>query len=250
MPNAGSNAPTNPLDGVPPLKTQVLTEEDDKIKALKLVADSIAQQRQASSRAMIFHPFTIAAYVLVLGIISKYMYKGTSDLAILMTTCAGATMAGLVAIRGLTAGYIHLAEELTWKFAENEDGEQDIFIGSRYGEELIGALILRLERNGSAGGSPKKRRPSKGGKGIIRAWTVRMRYRGTGVGTELLEEAVKVSREKLGNSAEVGFAAEHANSTMLLAEMYNGVFRRGEMKAAMALDRVLVNMDTSVRKKR
>lgn len=247
--DSNETVPADPLEGVPPLKTQVLTEESDKVSALKLVADSIAQQRQAASRAVIFHPFTIAAYVLILGIISKYMYKQRDDIGILVTTCAGATMAGLVGIRGLTAGYIHLAEELTWKFSENEDNEEDIFIGSRYGEEVIGALILRLERNGNAG-NPKKRRASKGGKGIIRAWTVRMRYRGTGVGIELLEEAVRVSREKLGNSAEMGFAAEHANSKMILPDMYNGVFRRGELKATMALDRALENMDTSVRKKR
>lgn len=188
-------------------------------------------------------------YVLLLGIVNQFLYKTADDIGIVLTTCAGVTMVCLVAVRGATSGYIHLAEDFSWKFAQNEDGEGDTIIGSRYGEEIIGALILRLERNGSNGGSPRKRRASKGGKGIIRAWTTRIKYRGTNVGTGLLEEAVRVSRERLGNSAEVGFAVEHANSKMVLPEMFNGVFRKGERRAAQALEHVIKN-ETGNRKKR
>jgi GNAT superfamily N-acetyltransferase len=143
-------------------------------------------------------------------------------------------MACLIAVRGITSGYINLAEELNWNYAKNKDGEEDTIIGSRYGEELIGACILRLERNGSG-----KKARKLGGKGIVRAWTVRIKYRGRGVGTELLEEAVRVTREKLGGSAEIGFAAEHANSKMVLPELFNGGFRKREAKAAKLLDGVV-----------
>ena len=241
---------TDPLEGVPPLVTKQLTDEDDKIKALKLIADSIAQQRQHASRAVIFHPLTIAGYIVLLAIMFKLVYKTRSDLGIVATTAAGLTMACLIAVRGLTGGYLNLAEDFNWKFAKNEDGEEDIIIGSRYGEEIMGALILRLERNGNGSGKKKSKSAKTGGKGVVRAWTVRIRYRGKGVGTELLEEAVKITRETLGNSAEIGFAAEHANSKMILPEIFNASFRQKEARAAKALEKVIESMDGGSKKKR
>jgi hypothetical protein len=241
---------TNPLADVPPLTTTTLTSEADKVAALKLIADSIAQQRQLASRALIFHPITIAVYIAVVAITSQFMYKDRSDIGILATTLAGVTMTCLIAVRGLTGGYLTLAEDFKWAWIQNEDGEEDTIIGSRYGEELIGALVLRLERNGNGGGKKKAKSGKTGGKGVVRAWTVRIRYRGGGVGTELLEEAVKVTREKLGNSAEIGFAAEHANSKMILPEIFNGAFRKRETKAAKALEAVVESMDGSSKKKR
>jgi hypothetical protein len=240
---------TNPLDEIPLLTTAPLTTESDKIAALKLVADSIAQQRQFASRSLIFHPITIAAYIAILGIVSQFMYKSRSDIGILVTTSAGVTMACLIAVRGMTSGYIQMAEDFNWSFAKNEEGEEDVIIGSRYGEEIIGALILRLERNESPGGK-KKMKGKNGGKGVVRAWTTRIKYRGTGVGTELLEEAVGVTRETLGNSAEIGFAAEHANSKMVLPEIFNGGFRKSETRAAKALEAVIESMNVGSKKKR
>jgi ribosomal protein S18 acetylase RimI-like enzyme len=240
-------APTNPLEGVPPLTTTVLTAEDDKVAALKLVADSIAQQRQIASRAVIFHPLTLALYTAILGIVAKLMYKESSDAALLVTTYAGVTMACLVAVRSATAGYIQHAEDFNWSFAKTEDGEEDTIIGSKYGDNIIGALILRIER--ATNGKKKGKNGKMGGKGVVRAWTTKMRYRGTGVGTALLEEAVRKTRERLGNSAEIGFAQEHANSKMVLPELFNGTFRQKERRAALELESVVDGMDTG-RKKR
>jgi hypothetical protein len=242
--------PPNPLDEIPPLTTKVLITEEDKIAALKLVADSIAQQRQFAARSIIFHPITIAGYILILAIVSQFLYKSRSDIGVVATTSAGITMACLIAVRGLTSGYLSLAEQFNWKFVHNEDGEEDTIIGSRYGEEIIGACIIRLERNGNGGGKKKAKSGKTGGKGIVRAWTTRIKYRGNGVGTELLEEVVRVTREKLGNSAEIGFAAEHANSKMILPEFFNGGFRKREARAAKALEGVVESMDSGSRKKR
>ena len=97
-------------------------------------------------------------------------------------------MTCLIAVRGLVSGYLTLAEDFKWAWIQNEDGEEDTIIGSRYGKELIGALVLRLERNGNGSGKKKAKSGKTGGKGVVRAWTVRIRYRGGGVGTELLEE--------------------------------------------------------------
>ncbi|KAH8602076.1 hypothetical protein B0O99DRAFT_128994 [Bisporella sp. PMI_857] len=229
----------NPLDAIPALTTDVLTTESDRASALKLVADSVAQQRQLASRAVIFHPITLAAYSCLLAITHRYLYKSSDDLGVLLTTFAGLTMACLVGVRSLTAGYISAAEEVSWSFVQNEDGEDDIIIGSRYGDDIIGALVLRLERNGNY--SPQRRKAKKGktgGKGVVRAWTTKLRYRGTGIGRDLLEHTVKLTRDRLGNSAEIGFAAQHANSKMILPEMFNGGFRKTERQAARALDAV------------
>ncbi|KAF4635934.1 hypothetical protein G7Y89_g2151 [Cudoniella acicularis] len=251
---AASSPPSNPLDEIPALTTKQLTTDKDKIAALKLIADSIAQQRQIGSTAVIFHPLTIAVYIAILAITSRIVYKAPNDLGILATTCGGITMACLIAIRGLSSGYLAQAEEMKWSFIENEDGEEDVVIGSRYGEEIIGACVLRLERNPPSPGSKKKGSKSSGktgGKGIVRAWTVRIRYRGKGVGTELLEEAVKIAKEKLGGSPEIGFAKEHANSKMLLPEVFNSVFRKREVKAAKLLESVVEYTDgAGIKKKR
>lgn len=151
-------------------------------------------------------------------------------------------MACLVAVRAATAGYLQTAEGFNWNFATNDEGEEDVIIGSRYGEEIIGALILRMERAPHLNGSPRKGKSGrKGGRGVVRAWTTKVRYRGTGVGTEMLEEAVRETRVKLGNSAEVGFAKEHANAKMILPEMFNGEFRRRERRAAKTLEAVVAD---------
>ena len=241
----------DPLDSIPALTTKPLTTGPDRAAALKLVADSVAQQRQLAAKAIIYHPITIAVYVLVLAIASQFLYKSTSDIPLIVTTCAGITMTLLVGVRAGTNEYINLAEAFNTSFLENDDGEQDIVIGSRYGEGIIGALILRIERNGHGNGKKKPKGSGKtGGTGLVRAWTVKQRYRGAGVGTELLEEAVRLTREKVGNSAEIGFAAEHANSKMVLPEMFNRGFRKREVMAAMALEAVIVNTAGGNKKKR
>lgn len=239
----------NPLDEIPPLTTAALTAEADKTAALKLIADSIAQQRQLASRAVIFHPLTIAVYIGVLAILSRLIYKSNTDIGLLLTTGAGITMTGLVAVRGITRGYVDFAESLNWNWVKNEDGEDDIIVGSRYGEDIIGAAVLRLERYGHGSGKKKTKNSKTGGKGLVRAWTTKMRYRGTGVGTELLEEAVRITRDKLGSSAEIGFAVEHANSKAVLPEIFNGGFRKREMRAAKALETVVESMELSKKKR-
>jgi hypothetical protein len=249
--------PLDPLSSLPPLTTRVLTSAPDRIAALKLVADSIAQQRQFAAVAVIFHPATIAAYILALAIASQILYRTSGDIPLLVTTCAGITMTLLVGVRAWTGGYITQAEAFSSSFLADGDGEQDVVIGSRYGETIIGALILRIERNGYSGhghwGSNGRRRTKgsrNGGKGLVRAWTTKQKYRGAGVGTEMLEEAVRLTREKLGNAAEIGFAAEHANSVMVLPEMFNRGFRKREVRAARALEAVVESMSGASKKKR
>ena len=83
----------------------------------------------------------------------------------------------------------------------------------------------------------------------MRAWTTKLKHRGQGIGRDLLTEAVRVTKERCGKDAEVGFAKEHANSTMVLPSIFNGTFRRDEMRAAKALDAVVSDWENT-RKKR
>lgn len=250
------------LDDIPPLSLDVLTTRNDKVEALKLVADSIAQQRQRASLGLIFHPLLLSGLVASLALTYQFAWarkpQPQRDFGVALTLSAGVVMAYLLAIRFVTSGYIQIAESLGWDWLVSPDtGDEDVVIGTRFGSELVGALVLRLEPSSGGGGhhhhhARKRSRGQnnlRGGKGVIRGWTTKLRYRGKGVGADMLQEAVRVTRERCGRDAEVGFAAEHANSRMVLPEMFNKPFRNGERKAAGALERVLGEWE-GVRRKR
>ena len=78
----------------------------------------------------------------------------------------------------------------------------------RWGEEVIGALVLGWADE-VGGGRRGKGRGKKCGRGVVRAWTVRLKYRGKGVGEGLLEEAVRVCMERGAEGVE--FADDHAS---------------------------------------
>ncbi|ROW05136.1 hypothetical protein VSDG_00002 [Cytospora chrysosperma] len=244
------------LDDIPPLSLDVLTTRNDRVDALNLVADSVAQQRQRASFGLISHPLLLSGLTVALAITYQLAWarkpKYDRDFGMAIMLFSGVIMAYLLAIRYVTAGYIQMAEDLKWDWLVSPDtGEEDVLVGARFGSEIIGALVLRLETNPA---TPRKKRGNhghglKGGKGVIRAWTTKLRYRGKGVGADMLHEAVRVTRERCGKDAEVGFAAEHANSKMILPEMFNRTFRKGERRAALALEKVLGEWE-GVRRKR
>lgn len=260
---------SSPLADVPPLTTKPAASEDDKVEALHLIADSVAQQRQLASQAVTLHPGVLALLVLALGLVYQNFYRGArSDLAVVGTTSAGVIMAFLVSVRYFSRGYIEEAESVgTWKWLgkgrndEDAVGDEDEVLLSRFGDEAIGALILRgvreqIANSGSGNNSPRKRRQNSGGKnasvtGKIRGWVVKYRYRRKGVGAELLEEAVKICQEKGWQGPE--FAEGHANSARLLPNTFNGGFNKTERKAKEMLEKVKreagIETDTSSPKK-
>ncbi len=260
-PSPLSSAPTQAdLDSdIPPLSLEILTDRTDKAAALKLVADSIAQQRQAAAFHLVFHPLLVAVLAAALAAVFRYAWvkNNQHDLGTTLMLVSGTIMTYLIGIRFITSGYLRAAEDLNWDFltpgGAGSGEQEDLVLGTRYGPDVIGALVLRLERpssdnhtNGSGGGRRKahsRQNSLKGGKGVIRAWTTRLRYRGRGLGGDMLREAVRLTRERCGKDAEVGFALEHANSVMVLPEMFNRPFRKGEMRAARALEKVLGEWD-------
>lgn len=287
-------------DDIPPFSLDVLTERADRVEALRLVADSVAQQRQRAALSLVLHPACLAGLALALAVDYQFAWahRGRRDAGLLLTLASGIVMSYLVAVRLLASRYIALAESVGWRFLsrsstgitirpDNNDADvdaggapvpdgsdlatEDVVLGARFGDELIAALVLRLEPHGRPGSSSssssspsgggeggsgggrgrRKNRTSslKGGRGVIRAWTTKLRYRCKGVGGDMLREAVRVTRERCGRDAEVGFAKEHANSVMVLPEMFNGPFRKGERKAARALEAILLEFESTRRKK-
>lgn len=219
--------------------------------ALNLVTDSIAQQRQSTSYHLVFHPYLLPMLIGALGVAFQYSWRVKRDPGMALMLHSGVVMTYLLAIRYVTGRYIAVAESMRWDWLQSEDGEEDTVIGVRFGKEIIGALTLRLEPSSNPTGKKRTRASAlRGGKGVIRAWTVKLRFRGKGVGTDMLQEAVKVTKEKCGRDAAVGFAKEHANSAVVLPEALNGQMRKGEQRAAKALEKAVYEWEELRRHKR
>ncbi|CAG7559682.1 unnamed protein product [Fusarium equiseti] len=198
----------------PPLSIEPLTSLQEKQAALKLIADSVAQQRQTASRALIFHPIPLSFLTTCLAA-AHYNSNDTSTMLIIFP---GIILTYLVAVRYFTSAYIRIAEETKWM-----DWLKDsTIIGARFGEDIIGAVAMGLEK-----------------KAIIKGWTTKTRYRGRGLGGDMLAESVRIAKEKLGRDCVVEFAEDHANSHMPLYTIFNGPFLEREAKAKRALGAAL-----------
>ncbi|KAL2205492.1 hypothetical protein CC79DRAFT_1049719 [Sarocladium strictum] len=208
-----------PASSLPPLTTQVLKTSLDKQEALKLVADSIAQQRQTASYHLITRPLHLSLLFASYAILYALQ---RSDITFCIITASGITFSYLLLIRMLTGDYIRLAEDFRWQdFIQKPDGIEDIVLVTRYGQDLIGTLVLRLQ--------PEE------GKAAVRAWTVPLRYRGKGVGGDLLREAVRIARERCGRDCEVTFAPDHANAAQVVNPWLGRPFEERDRKARKAL---------------
>lgn len=191
--------PEDPLAGVPELNSYLATDERERTDALKLVADSVAQQRQTSNSTLIFHPLNLAVLVGFIALASRYMLDLGYDIWVVGTTWFGFAMIALAFCRFATQGYIRAAEAISWEWL----GDADIFV-TKFGDEVIGTVMIEW-----ISGESTKKKGKKAWRGFIRAWTVKMRYRGKGVGGALLEDAVKEAKKKGAESLE--FADDHAS---------------------------------------
>ena len=178
-------------------------------------------------------------------------------------------MAGLLTVRWMVAGYLVEAERVgTWRWLgvdEQLNNNYTEVLVTRFGEEVIAALVVWgvVDANGtvkgsSSGGKRGYRSNNSNGsggsggamngsvkiKGVIRAWTVRQKYRRKGVGGALLEEAVKLCRENRWSGPV--FADDHANSARMLPALFNAGFEARESRAREMLERVVnVSLESS-----
>jgi hypothetical protein len=213
MSSTEPSAPAKPpTDEIPQLSTYTATSEDDRIEGLHLVADSVAQQRQVSSKMLIFHPITMAAFAVVVAIATQWTLNAYNDWLVVGTTVGGITMTFLIFIRWMTGPYIGLAEDIDSGWLS-----QDNIIVVKWGEDIIGSLVLGWADNDAA----KKRGRRRRGKAVIRAWTVKLKYRHKGIGESLLEEAVKIAGEKGADG--IVFDSDHAS------ELASFVYSRNQL---------------------
>jgi hypothetical protein len=209
---------------------------------MRLVADSIAQQRQIASFSLIIHPACIAGMVAVFA--ALYKHHPRRDLGTTMVLVCGIIIAYLAGVRLLTASYIRIAESFKWKeWVTTPEGQEDYILAAMFGEELIATTVLRIV---APAGSTKKTRSSavKNGSGVIRAWTTKYRYRNKGIGGDMLRLAILTTRSKCGDDAKVSFDPAHANSARPLPEMFSRTFINREQRAYRALDHALEACDS------
>jgi ribosomal protein S18 acetylase RimI-like enzyme len=190
--------PHDPLADVPELNTYMTTNDDDKVAALKLVADSVAQMRNVANNSLIFHPLNLAILVAIISFVIRYMVGKRHQPFTVGTTCTGILMISLVTIRYITQDHLWAAEKINREWLANAD-----VIVTKFGDEVIGTVMIDW-----VSGESRQRR-KKAWRGEIVGWTVRLKYRRKGVGKALLEEAMKESRKKGAETIE--FADEHAS---------------------------------------
>ncbi|KAH6672717.1 acetyltransferase [Plectosphaerella plurivora] len=265
------------FDDIPDLSLEILAAPEEKKQALDLVADSIAEQRTDVAWSIVLHPVSIVGLITSLAVVHHQTRPLRQHLGVVLPILIVAAFLAtyLAIVHHLTAPYTRLASSMSFAFLRPDmdpirpgsrsasasmipDHRSDLVLAARSDVgEIVSVVVLRLEPKqpiGIAGlapggppAGPKKRSkgssgnagPLRGGKGVIRAWTTTRAWRQRSVGTDLLREAVRVTRERCGKDAEVGFAREHANSNMVLPEMFNSAFRRRERCAALTLDRVV-----------
>lgn len=246
----------DPLAGVPELKTYLTDDDDDKVVAMKLVADSIAQMRQMANHRLITHPLNMAVVVALVALVARYMLESKRDKYVAATTGAGIVMIFLAGVRMLTKDYLFAAEAVNWDWLGNAD-----VIVTKFGEEVIGTVVIEW----LSGESRQKRK--KAWRGEIKAWTVRLKYRKKGVGAALLEEAVKEARKKGAEALE--FSDQHAStylhhkvpsvssplttdadSKRVLPGLYNGPFDERDRKGRELLDDLLQTSPVRGKKRR
>ncbi|KAK5112604.1 hypothetical protein LTR62_003918 [Meristemomyces frigidus] len=227
-PMADTHPASDPLSDIPELHTYWATTDDDRIEALKLTADSIAQMRQQANSSLITNPLNMAVAVAILALTARYFTETRSDVWLAGTTCAGILMAMLAACRWLTQEYIFTAETINFEWL----GDADVVV-TKFGDEIIGTAMV----DWVSGEGRQKRK--KAWKGEVKAWTVKLRYRGKSVGTALLEEVVKEAKGKGAETVE--FAEDHANAKRILPSFYNGAFDKRARKARELLSDLLEN---------
>lgn len=226
---SGSRRADSQSSNLPQLSYKFVTTADGKKVALRLVADSIAQQRQVASQAIIFHPLCLAALASV-SLLTWWLQCG-ADMAGIVIMQSGLIITYLAAVQYFTSAYIQRAEAFNWRqWITGPNGHDDEVLVAQYGSEVIGTLVLRLTYGDKGALAPR---------GEIRAWTTKLKYRNKGIGSDLLHEAVRHAFEVAGTEVEVAFARAHANMPLPQMAMFSGEFQRQERKARnMLLDAI------------
>jgi hypothetical protein len=245
-----TDAESNNIIQVSRVTTSIATEREDLVGALKLIAESIAQQRQVAARSIIHHWLSWVVMGIVFAGIFFVMYNDPSDCGRIILTCTGALMVELLLTRNSVAGYLDIAENTgTWKWLYGPDESEniwsaekwrnyrplkkhqfafehayDIVVIVRYQSAVIATLVLRVVRcdqpdsNSDIQSTASQRPIGQNHAAFIRALTVAYRYRYLGLGGALLRVAIMMREENNWKSIE--FADRHAMSPQVLPKHF------------------------------
>ncbi|PQK16725.1 hypothetical protein BB8028_0006g10440 [Beauveria bassiana] len=234
---------------IPPLTYTIAQTAEEKRNALRLVADTIAQQRQVASTTIIFHPATLGPFAAVLaGLVYR---RSGSDWVGAVILASGVIVAYLAAIQYYTYDYLSRAERFNWKSfitpvpssASEPAQQQDTVMYARYGDHVIATLVLRLVEATTASKMASQQRGT-GSSAQVRAWATRLRYRDTGVGGDMLREAVAFARSSLGPAAAIAFSDSHAHAVDITRH-FTAPFARREKRARQALAQAIKDVDAA-----
>jgi dynein heavy chain 1 len=235
----------------PQVTTFFAKSDEDLGAALQLISDSVKEQRQMAIKSIVWHPYVIALSILVFLTSSKMLYTGAPrDLVFMLCSWVGYSLTGLFTVKRMVKGYDYLADRVggwSWLSESSVSGvshRRDEVLVAKFGDEIVGALVLRMARITGAGtpgfsyGIRSRRKSSARWTGIIRAWTVRESDRMQGIGRHLLEEAV--SNCRLRSLDGPIFAEDHANATKVLPRLFNAVFDKHEKWANNILQETII----------
>ena len=181
------------------LSTEIATSNDDIVAALKLVSESVSQQRTIAARTIALHPLSVGIFTTTISALMHFMFK-PGMYGRFALTATGLVILTCAFVRQVTMNYASAAEDFSMMWLVD-----DQILVSKFGGAVIGALVFGWEK-----GEGRGNRRKKWGKGVVRAWTVKQKYRGKGVGTELLEDAVRETAKRGGD--EIVFAEDHASA--------------------------------------
>ncbi|KAL1981593.1 hypothetical protein VTN96DRAFT_2417 [Rasamsonia emersonii] len=178
-----THSPTHISSSQSPTWTYHATTDDDRREALRLIADSVAQQRWFAVRCIVFHPAVLCLALFVLTILVRYAYYHPGTAPIVAAIGAACLAGALIAIYRMTYGYLQLAETVStfawlkeglWSRNNHGDGgagsaggakhhhhhhhllpAEDEILLTKYGDEIVGVLVLRTARtNALTSGAP------------------------------------------------------------------------------------------------
>jgi GNAT superfamily N-acetyltransferase len=247
-----SDAGLIPLEDIPPLSLDALQTEEEKTEGLELVSESVSQMHLRGAASVALHPSCFMPVAAVMcG--AYYAIGMQSRGRICATLFIGFGLAVYIAaaIR-YSSEYRSLAKSYDWSWLEKDGPGRDIMLGARYNDDLVGVVVLRLSPKVTPTGGRRRGRSLsfKGGRGIIRAWTTQAQHRGRGIGKDLLGAAVRLTKERCGKDAQLGFSQDHANSVMLLNARFNDVFRAKEVRATKALSEAVASWEGQKKSKK
>lgn len=242
-----------PLDDIPELSLEPLQTEDEQAEGLKLIADTVGGMRGAATVSIMSHPSCIVPFTAYLSLIYYSRYAIPGHFKVTACYTYGSVVVYIFLIWCLAYGYKRNSKDINRAWLDEEGPNRDIMVGARTKDhKLAGVVVLRLSpKLVPTGGRRRTRSLSlRGGRGLIRAWAVRRKARCRGVGKELLQAAVRITRERCGKDAEMGFVQDHAHSRLLFHNMYNGFFRKVEVAADKALRQAVDDWSVTKKKKR